>query len=199
MPGAESTRERVLSDEELLAVWRASEVKGAFGKAVQLLILTGLRREEVGRLKWSEVNVAAGAITLSGERTKNGKPHLVPLSPAALALLQGMPRICEYVFTMNGSQPITSWSRVKVDLDELSEVTGWRTHDIRRTVVTGLQRLGANLQTIEAVLKHVTGSRSGVVGVYQRHSFTDEKRAALEAWGAYVMALVEGRPVSWPP
>jgi integrase len=95
------------------------------------------------------------------------------------------------VFTTNGTTSVSGWSRAKRNLDELSKVKDWRIHDLRRTVATGLQKLNVNLQTIEAVLGHTSGSRSGVVGVYQRHSFDAEKRAALEAWSAHVMALIE--------
>ena len=90
---------------------------------------------------------------------------------------------------MGGTKPISGWSKCKIDLDAASDVTGWRVHDLRRTVATGMQKLGVSLQVIEAVLGHVSGSRAGVVGVYQRHSFDAEKRAALEAWGAHVMAI----------
>ena len=96
------------------------------------------------------------------------------------------------MFTLGGTKPISGWSACKIDLDAASGVTGWRLHDLRRTVATGLQKLGVNLQTVEAVLGHTSGSRSGVVGVYQRHSFDAEKRAALEAWGAHVTRLVGG-------
>ena len=94
------------------------------------------------------------------------------------------------MFTTNGKTAVSGWSRAKSKLDELSGVTDWRIHDLRRTVATGLQKLGVNLQTIEAVLGHTSGSRSGVVGVYQRHSFDAEKRVALDAWGAHLTGLL---------
>jgi integrase len=94
---------------------------------------------------------------------------------------------------MGGNKPISGWSKCKIDLDDAAGVTGWRLHDLRRTVATGMQRLGLSLQTVEAVLGHTSGSRAGVVGVYQRHDYADEKREALEAWGAYVADLVAGR------
>jgi integrase len=113
---------------------------------------------------------------------------------AAKSLLESVPRLTsrDLVFTTNGITPISGWSRAKSELDELASILPWRIHDLRRTVATGLQRLGTSLQVIEAVLGHVSGSRAGVVGIYQRHSFADEKRAALEAWGAHVMALIKG-------
>jgi integrase len=190
-PGSETKRDRVLSDEELTAVWNAAGKLGwPYGDAVRLLILTGARREEIGQLRWSEIK--GEGITLEGARTKNGAPQTIPLSLAATTVLQHVPRIAnsKQVFAPNGRTAVSGWSRTKVKLDELSGVSDWRIHDLRRTVATGLQKLGVNLQTIEAVLGHTSGSRSGVVGVYQRHSFDAEKRAALDAWGAHVIALV---------
>ena len=201
-PGSESKRERVLSDAELKAVWNAATKVGwPFGPVVQLLILTGARRSEIGGLRWAEIG--DGAIALSGDRTKNGEPHDIPLSKPALAIIEGLPKASrdgtdpDLVFTTNGQSPISGWSKAKRDLDaELKDakIEPWTLHDIRRTVATGLQRLGISLQVIEAVLGHVSGSRAGVVGTYQRHSFANEKAVALEAWGAHVEAVIHGKP-----
>jgi integrase len=177
-----------------MAVWNtAKELGWPYGPAVQLLILTGARREEIGQLRWSEI--LEDSIKLNGSRTKNGEPHDVPLSLPALALLEQVPRIAgsDFVFTATGKTPITAWAWAKAKLDGLSQVTSWRTHDLRRTAATGLQKLGTPLQVTEAILGHTAGSRAGIVGIYQRHNYANEKRAALEAWGAHVMALVEGR------
>jgi integrase len=182
--GNGKSRDRVLTDEELAKVWTACS--GPYGAVVRMLALTGARREEIAQLRWSEID--GDTIRLEGSRTKTGEPHTIPLSSAAQALLKGLPNIGEYVFS--GARPISNWGQCKQRLDNASGVTGWRIHDLRRTVATGMQRLGVNLQTIEAVLGHVSGSRSGVVGVYQRHSFDAEKRAALEAWGGYVSDLL---------
>ena len=89
--------------------------------------------------------------------------------------------------------PFNGFSKAKAALDEASGVKDWRLHDLRRTMATGLQKLGVRLEVTEAVLNHVSGSRAGIVGVYQRHDWADEKRAALNAWGAHVAAIVEGR------
>jgi integrase len=191
-PGEETRRERVLSDKELAEVWNtASKIGWPYGDAVRLLILSGARRSEISDLKWAEID--GYTIRLAGERTKNGEPHSIPLSETATNVLSRVPRIAdsERVFTTNGKNSVAGgWARAKRNLDELSGVKDWRIHDVRRTVATGLQKLGVNLQTIEAVLGHTSGSRSGVVGVYQRHSFDAEKRAALDAWGEHVTALV---------
>ena len=191
-PGSETKRSRVLRHDELARVWKAAgEIGWPFGDAIRLLILTGARREEIGQLKWSEIE--GDVIALGGARTKNAEPHNIPLSDSAKAILQRLPRIVgsALVFTTNGKTAISGWSRAKTQIDEASAVSAWRFHDIRRTVATGLQKLGVNLQTIEAVLGHTSGSRSGVVGVYQRHSFDAEKRAALDAWGGHVTSLVQ--------
>jgi integrase len=189
-PGRETKRDRVLSDEELTDVWNAAGKLGwPYGDAIRLLILTGARREEIGQLKWSEIE--GDLIALEGARTKNAVPQTIPLSLPAATVLQHVPRIAESkrVFTTNGKTAVSGWSRAKSKLDELSGVSDWRIHDLRRTVATGLQKLGVNLQTIEAVLGHTSGSRSGLVGVYQRHSFDAEKRAALDTWGAHVQSI----------
>jgi integrase len=185
-PGAERSRDRVLSDDELARVWRGAE-DGPFGTITKLLILTGARRDEITSLRWDEIQ--GDVITLEGARTKNGKPHLIPLSAPALALLRSTPRIGDHCFTVDGAKPVAAWSRPKARLDASSGVKGWVIHDLRRTVATGLQKLGFTLQTVEAVLGHVSGSRAGVAGIYQRHDFAAEKREALEAWGAHVARL----------
>jgi integrase len=187
-PGKPSSRERVLTDAELAGAWKACE--GVHGDAVKLLILTGARREEIAQLKWSEIQ--NGAIHLSNGRSKNGQAHIIPLSAPARELLASLPRIAdsEFVFTVDGARPIGAWSHAKRKLDAASGIKAWVIHDIRRTVATGMQKLGVTLQVVEAVLGHTSGSRGGIVGIYQRHDFASEKRAALEQWGDHVMTLV---------
>jgi integrase len=179
------SRERVLNDDELSRVWSA--VGGPLAPAIKLLILTGARREEIGQLRWSEVD--GNTIVLEGHRTKNGEPHLIPLSTSAQKLLSSLPHIAgsEFVFpSLDGTKPVSNWSRYKSTLDAASGVSNWVIHDLRRTVATGLQKLGVSLQVVESVLGHTAGSRGGIVGVYQRHNFVHEKRAALEAWAEYL-------------
>src|SRR5262245_60188638 len=191
-PGAEVKRERVLTDAELVKVSNAATRMGwPYGPAFQLLALTGARRDEIGKLRWSEVD--GGEIKLEGSRTKNGEPHIIPLSTAARAVLDSAPRIAgsDSVFTISGTGPAADWSAAKLEIDDYAPLaTPWRIHDLRRTAATGLQKLKVPLTVTEAVLGHTAGSRGGVVGIYQRHDYADEKRAALEAWGAHVMALV---------
>jgi integrase len=194
-PGAEVRRDRVLSDGELVKVWNAAKRLGwPHGPAFQILILTGARREEIGQLRWSEID--NNTIKLEGSRTKNGEPHNIPLSAEACAVLYNLPRIAdsEFVFTFSGHVPLSGWSKAKANIDDFAALAApWRTHDLRRSCATGLQQLGTPLQVTEAILGHIAGSRAGIVGIYQRYSYDAEKRAALEVWGAHVMALVEGR------
>ena len=185
-------RDKVLADDELAVVWRAAEGAGVFGSIVRFLILTGQRREEVAGMAWAEVSDDLSTWTIPGTRAKNGTTHVVPLPAPAQALLRGLPRVGELVFP--GRVGIFSgWSKSKADLDKAADVTGWRLHDLRRTLATGLQKLGVRLEVTEAVLNHTAGSRAGIVGVYQRHDYATEKRAALDAWGKHVLAVVEGR------
>ena len=189
------SRDRVLTDRELAAVWCVAEkIGGSFGRIVQLLILTGQRREEVTGLSWPELSEDRLTWTIPGARAKNGKAHIVPLPAMARELLPAKPGV-------NGQEPglvfpgqrgtaFAGWSKSKAQLDTSSGVVNWRIHDLRRTLATGLQRLGVRLEVTEAVLNHVAGSRGGIVGIYQRHNWALEKRAALEAWADHLQSLV---------
>jgi integrase len=189
-PAGTTPRERVLANDELARVYRAAEGLGPTGVVVCLLALTGARLKEIAHLKWAEVD--GDNISLPGDRTKNGRPHLIPLSPPAKALLEAMVPIqdCDFVFSTDGKRPPNSWGRVKGILGAASGVTNWRLHDLRRTVATGMAELGVQPHIVEAVLNHVSGHKAGIAGTYNRAVYAAEKAAALEMWGAYVMALV---------
>ena len=175
-PTKAGKRERVLSDDELGKVWQAAG-GDAYGDIVKLLVLTGARREEITQLRWDEIDGAV--INLPGDRTKTGEPRRVPLSKPALEILAGVPRNGAEVF---GSK--RAWSRAKARIDAATRINEpWVIHDLRRTAATGMQKLGITLQVVEAVLGH-TGTRAGIVGIYQKHDFAAEKKAALEAWGS---------------
>jgi integrase len=193
-------RERVLDDDELRSVWQATAGPGSFNAVVRALVLTGQRREEVAGMTWQEIAPDLSAWTIPGSRAKNGAAHVVPLSPQAQAVLRAAPRFereddeAEPELVFPGQRgPFNGFSKAKAALDAASGVKGWRLHDLRRTMATGLQKLGVRLEVTEAVLNHVSGSRAGIVGIYQRHSWAEEKRAALNAWGERVAAIVEGR------
>jgi integrase len=191
-PSEEKSRDRVLSDDELKRVWLAAVALGwPFGPLVQLLILTGARREEVAAIEWSEIDLARKLWTLPPDRVKNKRRHEVPLSPPVLAIIEALPRkTSKLVFTTNGKTPVSGHARTKEKLDELSKVRQWRVHDLRRTVASGMAGLKVAVPVVEKVLNHTSGTFRGIVGVYQRHHFSDEKREALEAWAAYVERLV---------
>jgi integrase len=192
-------RERVLTKHEMNAIWEATCSAGSFNAIVRMLMLTGQRREEVTAMTRDEIAPDLSTWTIPANRAKNGIAHIVPLSEQAQAILRAAPRIeretaeeQELVFPGQRG-PFSGFSKSKEALDEASGVKDWRLHDLRRTMATGLQRLGVRLEVTEAVLNHVAGSRGGIIGVYQRHTWSDEKRAALTAWGAHVAAIVEGR------
>ena len=196
-PGSAVKRDRVLTDAELATIWQAAEQTAwPFGPAVQLLVLSAARRDEVGSLRWAEVH--GDEIRIPAERSKSGEPRIIPLSPAAMKLISGLPRVGDHVFSANGAG-LGGWSKAKRAIDAAAAklnggpLVAWRLHDLRRTVATGLQRLGVGLQAIESVLGHISGSRAGVVGVYQRHHFAVEKRAALDAWARDVERIVAGK------
>jgi integrase len=177
----EQTRERVLSNEELKRIWNAVG-DDAYGTIIRLLILTGQRRSEIAELRWSEVE--GEGINLPGERTKNKRPHVIPLAPTPRRLLAERPRAGEYVFKF------ANWSIHKRLLDERSGVSGWVIHDIRRSVATGMADIGIQPHIIEAVLNHVSGHKGGVAGIYNRSSYAAEKAAALARWDEHVASIV---------
>ena len=193
-PTQEVPRDRVLSDDELRDVWKAAGRVGyPFGPLVQLLVLTGARRDEVAGMRWSEIDVESRLWCLPRERVKNKRPHEIPLSEPAIAIVTALPRIAggDYVLTTSGKVAASNYGKNKRRLDALlpSDMPPWRLHDLRRTVASGLARLGINLPVIEKVLNHASGSFAGIVGVYQKHEFSQEKRQALDAWGAFVAAV----------
>lgn len=192
-------RDRVLTDAEAVKVWKAAVADTTpYGPMVRLLLLTGQRRDEVRGMAWSEIAPDLATWTIPGERTKNGQPSVVPLSAPAQAILRDqLAKLREQrrglVFPGEGGKAMFgNWSKSKTALDAAAGVTGWRVHDLCRTVATGLQRLGVRLEVTEAVLNHVSGSRGGIVGIYQRHDWKTEKRTALDGWAAYVLAAVAG-------
>ena len=147
-------------------------------------------------MTWSEVDLDARLWVLPRERSKNGKPHDIPLSKPAVAILESLPRIGDtFVLTTDGKSASSNYGANKKRLDALlpGDMPPWWLHDLRRTTASGMARLGVNLPVIEKVLNHSSGSFGGIVGVYQRFDFADEKRHALERWGAHVADLVSGR------
>jgi integrase len=190
-PHEEKSRDRVLGDDELRMVWNAADAAGVFGSILKVLILTGQRRSEVSEMERAELNLDAGLWTLPRERTKNDRRHEIPLSRQAAAIIKELPRISDrYVFSLNAKTPFNGF-KTKERFDAVVNIAPWTIHDLRRTAASGMARLGVSLVVIEKVLNHVSGSLAGIVGVYQRHEFADEKRQALQQWADYVERLVQ--------
>jgi integrase len=192
-PSDERERDRVLSDAEIIKFWNATRDDPA-GAMLRVMLILGQRRGEVSGMLWSaEVDEASRTWTLPPPRTKNGERHVVPLSAQAMAEIAGARRIVGNDFVFAACDR-TGYGRIKERIDaRMADVPPWRLHDLRRTCATGLQRLGVRLEVTEAILNHTSGSRGGIVGIYQRFDYADEKRDALQRWADYVEALVTGK------
>jgi integrase len=180
-------RERALSDAELAQVWRAAP-DSDFGRIVQLLILTGCRRDEIGGLRQSEIDLKARTLTIPSDRTKNSREHVVHLSDKAIEILKAIPqRDREYVFGI-GRGAFGGWSRSKKVLEQAAKLkTDWTLHDLRRTVRTGLGKLGVQPHVAEAILNHLPAK---LIRTYDRNTYAAEKKAALDLWAAHLKVAV---------
>jgi len=198
-PAEEKPRDRVLNDDELRRLWRAGEAVGGNVSAyTKLLILLGQRRNETGALKWDETFLGLGlgeirnVLELPAERMKGKQAHVVPLSTQAAAIIDAMPRVDDFVL---GGALRWHYHHVKDALDaHMGDVPKWTLHDLRRSVASGLARIGVALPVIEKILAHRGQSFSGVAGIYQRHSFLPEMATALQRWADHVERLVSGKP-----
>jgi integrase len=191
---AEQSRARVLTPAELRALWHAS-LGGDFDDAFKLLALTGQRREEIAQLRWDEIDLDRGVITLQPARTKNGRLHTIPLAAKAHEVLAGRWRERDPARALvfgRGQGGFSGWSQSKARLDERVKIEPWIVHDLRRTVATGMADIGIQPHIIEAVLNHVSGSKRGVAGVYNRSAYEGEKAAALARWNDHLMVIVGG-------
>jgi integrase len=191
LPMKEIARDRVLDDTELAKVLVAARmIGGPYGSIVELLALTGQRREEVAGLCWDELDLDQRIWTIPKARTKNSKAHVVHLSDQSLAILKRTDRKGSLVFTLLGRKPFQHYAKRR--LDQLSGVTEWRLHDLRRTCVSGMARLGIAPHVADKILNHQVGTISGVAAVYQRHEFLSERRQALDLWGAHIGGIMNG-------
>lgn len=189
---AEKSRDRVLSDKELKAIWNALP-DNDYGAIVKLLVLTAQRASEIADLRWSEINLERNIITLPINRTKNHRAHIVPITPMARAILEARPRRDgrDFVFGV-GERGFSGWSKSKARLDAALNITPFVIHDIRRSAATGMSEIGIPPFHIEAVLNHVSGT-SSVAKIYNRNTFEAEKAGALARWAEHIAAIVEGR------
>lgn len=199
-----ASRSRVLTDAELAEVWRAC-CDDDYGRIVRLLMLTGQRKSELGNLSTGELDFGRRQIELPGSRTRNGRPHIVPLSEAAVGILQASVARTEdrdLVFG-TGAGGFSGWSKAKRELDTRiahsrkeagsKAMPSWVIHDLRRSFVTHVNELGiAPPHVIEATVNHVSGHLAGVAGVYNKAQYLEERRAALAAWAVHIDGLTSG-------
>ncbi len=184
-PAREKSRDRVLDDAELKLTWEAAEADGGpAGALVKLLILSGARRNEMTELAREEIGT--DTIELPGDRTKNGLPHTIPITPMIRGVLDRLPPTGRFV--LNGTdRPFGDHSGAKQKVNPA--IRAWTLHDLRRSFASGLQRLGVAPHIVELALNHRTGTFSGVAGIYQRHRYAKEVREAFELWSKHVAAL----------
>ena len=219
-PDAPKARDRVLSDDELAAIWHGTLAMGdPFGPFFRLLLLTGQRRSEVAGIGWGELDRATATWIIPASRAKNGAAHIVPLAAVVVAELDRLALAVQiaakaekpdakrwpktgFVFTTTGETAVSGITKAKAALDKaIGEARGskdkpapidaWRIHDLRRSMATGFQRLGVRFEVTEATLNHVSGAKGGVAGIYQRHDWREEKRSALDAWARHVAAILK--------
>jgi integrase len=198
----ETSRERVLTIAELRAIWQATDDGTNHSAIIRLLMLTGQRKAEIGGLAGAELDRSNALIVLSGQRTKNGRPHELPLSRQAFAILREFPDLgprCPFVFGRRGQAPFSGWSQCKARLDaRIAEQQGaplvpWHVHDLRRSFAT----LAAEHELIEphiaeAIMNHMSGHRNGVAGVYNRAAYREQKRVGLQRWADWLEGVVAG-------
>jgi integrase len=203
-PAPETSRDRVLSDDEIRLVWNAfGRVGYPFGPMAQLLLLTGARLNEIASGRWSEIDLEAKTWTVAKERSKNGVAHELPLSDAAIGILRSLPRIGDrkdvFVFSTTGRTPVSGFSNAKEAIDRaMVEAHGadaiphWTFHDLRRSAASGMAGIGIAPHVVEAALGHKSGTIKGVAAVYNRYSYNVEKRAALDAWSRRIDSIISG-------
>lgn len=188
--GAGVARDRLLTDAEIGAIWRAAcAMPEPAGPFVRLALLTLARREEVAAMRWTEISPDQTLWTLPAHRMKRGQAHAVALTDAAREALGAVTRIegQDLIFTTTGKTPISGFSKFKAKLDKLSKVTDWTLHDFRRAGVSHLARMGFSPIVADKLLAHHPKTLSSVARVYQVHDFSNERKAALEAWAAFVL------------
>ena len=191
-PTGSEPRQRTLTEDEIKSLWAVLVTEpDKWRLPLTLMLLTGQRRGEVLEADWREIKLGSAEWVIPADRTKNKRIHTVPLSPWVVELLETIPHRSGRLFS-GVSQMSRSAKRIRHKMEELASmpVEPWVWHDIRRTVATGLQRLKVKLEVTEAILNHKSGSGSGIVGVYQTHSWAPEKRQALEKWSREVARIV---------
>jgi integrase len=197
-PKPPKSRNRVLSDAEIVKFWSACEEAAApFGFALKLLLLTGCRLNEVGRMERSELSDDGSTWTIPGERTKNHRTYVVHLARLSQSILRDTPTVPtsgndSFVFSTNGRTPISGWSKTKKKLDAKMDTRPWRLHDLRRTCATRMAEIGIMPHIVEACLNHVSGAKASVAGVYNHAAYAPEKKSAFKRWASHIEGLIRG-------
>jgi integrase len=223
----ENARDRALADAEVRVFWKGCDaLEWPFGPFFKLLLLTAQRRDEVGGMEWSEIDLDKRFWTIPREKAKNDRTHEVHLSELAMEIINELPRMSRrradsagsepspYLFTTNGERPVSGFSKAKERLDKhmvqllrvefeeggkdptQAEIEDWILHDLRRIAATGMARLNIAPHVVDRILNHVSGTIRVVAAVYNRHAYLEERKAALEAWGLYVETLVRAAPAN---
>lgn len=190
-------RDRVLTEPELRAIWSACG-DNDFSRIIRLLMLTGCRRDEIGGLQWSELDLERGLLSIPGARTKNHHALNLTLPAAAVSILRSIGRRegRDYVFGERGGT-YSAWSystlnfNARIAARQGKPIAAWRIHDIRRTVATGMAEIGVAPHIVEAILNHRGGHKAGVAGIYNKAKYTLEIKRALAVWADHLMAIVE--------
>jgi integrase len=184
-------RERTLADAELAKVWKSAPGND-YGAIVRLCILTAARKSEIANMRWSEIDRKARTLKLPGERTKNGREFIIPLSTLAMKIIDGIgERDGRDLLFGSGEGGYSGWSHSKAALDQVAELKeAWTLHDLRRTVRTGLGRLGVAPHIAEACLNHLPEK---LIRTYDKNRYEPEKRQALDRWAAHIDALIAGK------
>jgi integrase len=200
-------RTRVLSDDEIRILWPVLDAAGTFGALAKTLLLTAQRRDEVANMSRAEIG-KDGIWIIPAERYKTKKPNFVPLSEVALALIHTQPKVdgCDYVFPSRAGTPFSGFGKSKAALDKavlkamreraakgakVAPLPNWTLHDLRRTAKTLMVRAGVRPDVSERVLGHVI---RGVESTYDRYSYADEKRDALEKLAAMIERILNPAP-----
>ena len=200
MPKSSKPRERTLADDEIKKFWIACEKVGEpASQCLKLLLLTGCRLNEIAKLRRAEISDKDHTATIPASRTKNKKAFVLPLSPLARSILQSVQTAGDLFFITERGKPLSSWSKIKARLDGAMKIPPWRSHDLRRTFSTNLNKIGIQPHVVEACLNHVTGSQGRVASVYNKYHYLPEKTAALERWSNHLIGLVENRAAKIVP
>ena len=197
--GSKKPRQRLLTDAELRLIWRATaELNYPWRQYMQLLLLSGTRRSELGEAVWAEFDLGRALWTIPPERMKNEEAHVLPLSARAVAILRSLPRLGPYLFSYNGTAPFDTHTALKRELDaRIAELNGgeaipkWVFHDARRAFRTSLSTLGVTHIVAELMLAH---RQSSLHRTYDLFRHLDERRAAYDLWTAHLLSIVEPPP-----